>query len=497
MKTVQYYGAGNFNELSTTGRLVLWTYGQAQSVPDDIAAKLIAAGVGFVYDTDQIGGEVAKYATDSSGNVTGLVGPDGGVIALDNFFSGAATFALLGDSRNDQASISAINSLGIGRTSPAYNYFNWANALNARQFDLVAKFAISGSQSSALDGQVTQVAALTLKPKFSIIFCGVNDLAVSVSASTIATNIINAANRLIGYGITPIIFLECGSTSLTQTQLAQLFQLNERLISYADSTTGVIYYDPRNMLWNPTSSATAVVFNAGYSTEGTHTNTIGAYWLGKDFGTFMSKLLPKRERRAMSIAEYNTTSNPLTLLNNGLFTTATGGTATTIGVVGGNATPPAGWTIQGAATSNANMTTVARADGFGNDFQTTITTTGADTIQIKQDAAAGQRGAVNVGEYMQTQGEISVSGTLTNFTGIRVRHEYNDGTTTYTFYDLYIDATTGQIPEGFTAIVEPPKALFSTAPSGWVTTRYDIVTSGAASGLVVKLGRCRTTRKFS
>jgi hypothetical protein len=404
------------------------------------------------------------------------------------------TFGLIGDSRNDQQSISTIIANGVSRTFTGYSYFNWANALNNRKFNVIANFALSGSLSSALAGQISSILAMNRRPRFVIIYSGVNDLAASDTAVNIAANIISAANTLITNGMTPIIFLEAGSTSLTQTMVAQLNALNVRLETYARNTNGVILYDPRPVVWNPTSSATAVVFKTGYAPDGTHTATPGAYYLGKDFGTFIAGFLPKREPLAKAISDFNTTSNPLVLNANGLFTTTTGGTVTTIGVVGGNATPPSGWTITGAATSNANLSTEARADGVGNNVIIGVTTAGADTINLRNDTATAQRNAVSVGELMRSAVEVSVSGTLTNFCGIRVRHEYNDGSATHVCYDTYIDSTNGTIPEEFTAVLEPPDLVFSTAPTGWISTYLTIICSGAVSGLVVKFGRAITTR---
>jgi hypothetical protein len=74
--TIQYWGNVNYQEKPVTGRLVLWTRGQKQDVPDDIATLLLAAGAGFTRDLDN-SGEVAVYAQDTSGNVIGLVGPGG------------------------------------------------------------------------------------------------------------------------------------------------------------------------------------------------------------------------------------------------------------------------------------------------------------------------------------------------------------------------------------------------------------------------------------
>lgn len=63
---LQYWGTANYNEFPLTGVLRLWTTGQVQDVPDAIATKLLAAGVGFQADSHNYRGEPAIAVSDPS-----------------------------------------------------------------------------------------------------------------------------------------------------------------------------------------------------------------------------------------------------------------------------------------------------------------------------------------------------------------------------------------------------------------------------------------------
>ena len=70
MKTLQYWGTGNFQEHPYTGRIVTWTEKEKQTVDDAIATKLLAANAGFVLDNDESG----EVVTSQINSVTGGIG---------------------------------------------------------------------------------------------------------------------------------------------------------------------------------------------------------------------------------------------------------------------------------------------------------------------------------------------------------------------------------------------------------------------------------------
>ena len=69
MKTLQYWGTGNFQEHPYTGRIVTWTEKEKQTVDDAIATKLLAANAGFVLDNDESGEVVTSRIDPVTGGI--------------------------------------------------------------------------------------------------------------------------------------------------------------------------------------------------------------------------------------------------------------------------------------------------------------------------------------------------------------------------------------------------------------------------------------------
>ena len=74
MKTLQYWGTGNFQEHPYTGRIVTWTEKEKQTVDDAIATKLLAANAGFVLDNDESGEVVTSQINSVTGGRKLLIG---------------------------------------------------------------------------------------------------------------------------------------------------------------------------------------------------------------------------------------------------------------------------------------------------------------------------------------------------------------------------------------------------------------------------------------
>jgi len=275
------------------------------------------------------------------------------------------TCVLLGDSRNDQATSGGAIINGLTRTKTALNWFNWYNALNNQPLQLIAKYAVSGSLTSALDSQITNTLNINPLPQFAFIWSGVNDLSNSVLPLVSFTNVKAACLRLLSSGITPIVFLESGSTSLnTATLVARLFEYNERLRGLAETNPLIFVFDAAAAMWDPIGAAwtatPAVVFKAGYSVDGTHPSNLAGNALGSAFGTWFGTPTKGVESRPATIGEFIVANNPLDAVLNGLFTTTTGGTSGGSGTLAGG-TVPANWGLNTGATgtsvtlSNANL----------------------------------------------------------------------------------------------------------------------------------------------
>jgi hypothetical protein len=420
------------------------------------------------------------------------------------------TCVLLGDSRNDQATSGGAIVNGLTRTKTALSWFNWYNALNNQPLQLVAKFAISGSQTSSVydtgsraagnapADQVASVLALNPLPQFAFIWSGINDLSNTVLPIISFANIKNGCLALLNAGITPVVFLESGSTNLnTATLIARLFEYNERLRGLGESNPQIFIFDAAAPMWDPTGAAwtatPAVVFKTGYSLDGTHPTNLAGNAIGVAFGSWFGTPTKGVESRPATFGEFIFANNPLDAVLNGLFTTTTGGATSGAGTLS-SGTVPANWTLNlGAAGSTSTLSTAAGV--AGNVLTNVITVTGATILKLQQDAPTAAKNAAGLGDIFQCGWELTVTAG-TNLQGINVIHEYNDGTNTFTYYDMYCQASAANGPQAFTVQCQPlPMTLTSLPASGWITTRIEIVFSGAG-GATVGMGRVRNRKRL-
>lgn len=408
------------------------------------------------------------------------------------------TCALLGDSRNDQAFSGGALSNGLKRTKTALHWLHWFNALNGQKLACIASYAVSGSRTSDLDGQITNLLALTTLPQFAFIWSGVNDLSNSVTALTAFTNVSNACTRLLSAGITPVVFLEPGSTSFTTSALvAALFEYNERLRGLAHSNRAVFVFDTTSTMWNPTGAAwtstPAPVFKTGFSLDGTHPTNLAGNALGAAFGAWFPGIILGVDTRPACIGEFLFANNPFNAIVNGLFTTTTGGSTGGSGTLA-SGTVPASWSLNtGASGTSVSLATAGGA--AGNVLTATITTTQASTVKLSQDVTTTVKNAAAINDIFQAGYELTVSGG-TALRGINVIHEYNDGTNTFTYYDLYCQASAADGPQAFGPIVcIPSQMVITTTPSGWITTRIEAVFSGAG-GATISVARARFRKRL-
>jgi hypothetical protein len=411
------------------------------------------------------------------------------------------TCTLLGDSRNDQATSGTVLLNGLTATKTALHWLNWYNALNNQPLQLTSKFALSGTLTSALAGQITSLLLTSPLPEFAFIWSGVNDLAQSVLPLTSFNNVKAACITLLNNGITPVVFLDTGSTSLnTATLISRLFEYNERLRGLADSDSRILVFNACATVWDPTGAnwtgTPAPVFKTGYSADGTHLINLGGYNLGVDFGTWFTPATTKvNDSRPLTIGEYVFANNPLTMIANGLFTTTSGGTTGGSGTVS-SGTVPASWTLNTGAAGTAHALSTA-GGAAGNVLTDVITCSGASTVKLSQDAATAARNAAALGDTYQSGWELTVSAG-TNLQGINVIHEWNDGTSSHTYYDLYCQSTSaGNGPQAFGPVqCQPIPMTLTTLPTGgWITTRIEIIFSGAG-GATVAIDRVRHRKRL-
>lgn len=493
-QTIKYIGTtSRWPELAFTGQQSVWNPGQLEERSDAEVAKLLATGLFEVANL--------PVATVKTHPITGVLGLQAGVGTFQLGQVATGTAALLGDSRNDQQSNGVVTYGAIGRTKTATHWFNWYNALNNQPLTLHSKYAVSGSLTTALDGQVTSLLALSSPlPQFAFIWSGVNDIATGNTALSAFANLSAACLRLINNGITPVVFTDPGATSLnTSARLVQLFEYNERIRGLGESNRKVLVFDTTAVLWDGSAASwtttPAPAFKTGYSFDGTHLINLGGYNLGLAFGTWFANRVLPFDARSACVGEMVNANNPLALIANGMFTATTGGTTAGAGSLTGPV--PASWTYNRGANAGTATTisTAANANGFGNDLTLAITTTAADTTRLMQDLASGVRTGLAVGSIVQAGFEIVVTGGA-NLQGVNVRHEYNDGSSSHTYYDLYCQtANSGNGPQAYSVVVQPDQMTITSVPSGWVSAILDFVFSGAGGATVV-VRRAKYRRKL-
>jgi hypothetical protein len=362
------------------------------------------------------------------------------------------TFDFIGDSRCD-AIASAIT--GQLHGTEANHWFPWVRALSNHKYKLGLALGISGktpdqyintnlpqalaSKSGWLVFDKPMVNALAAVPN-SGVFPYTNTDGIVVTSTNVAqvsvNAIIAAATKALALGKRVIVTAEPGSTGLSTALVAQAFLGSDMLKAWAEATPNVTFVDPRPYIYNTTSSATAIAFKAGYSSDGTHAYPAMAFAEAINvWKPLLDPVVLGGDNGPSNIALVNSTYSR-EMFANPLFNTLTGGIRTTIG---GTGNVPGGLTITGPAGSTVNITSVANANGLGNDVTFAITTTGAGTVQFLMAQPANGLWALN--NYLTCGVDVDVtSGAsnvavpyLTNAIGTVVSGS-NTGASTYDMY---------------------------------------------------------------
>lgn len=326
-------------------------------------------------------------------------------------------FDTIGDSRDARMFVLATNSIALSSA----HWFNQANGLANRRYQLGINAGASGCRTDQYLAQSNLAPLLASNSQWVIFdFPAFNDMnpqtgnaGITAATSTtlqtctnasgsfpytnnngtnvtstnvgqvVADNIIAAVKQFLAAGKKVIITQEVGSTGFGVSQITQMYDLRARMAAFALATPGVYVWDAGPALWNPTSASNAIAFKTNVSLDGTHFKTLGGYYAGVAFNSFISGLIPVADTTISNINNVNS-SNPRQLINNPLFTTVTGGTNTTCNTTG---TVPSGWTLVcGQASTAVTITNGAEANGLGNTISLAITSAGADVIRFQSNA---------------------------------------------------------------------------------------------------------------
>lgn len=415
-------------------------------------------------------------------------------------------FDFIGDSRS-----AAINSGATIASKCSNHWFPWATALSQQRYRLGLSLGIPGKRTDEyINANFAQM--LSSKAAWAVFDMGcVNDLSAlpsggfpftnqngvvvtSANVGTVAaSNVIAAAQQALAIGKKVILTCEPGATGLTQAILGQMYEYNTRLRAFAEATPNVYIWQPGPYVWNPVSSASAVAFKSGYSSDGTHYTTLGAYAIAQGFIAYFDSVLPKTNLKIGNINNVNAT-NPRQLINNPLFNTLTGGTCSTMTLSSG--TVPSGWNVTGAAGSSVAITSASEPNGYGNAVTFAVTTTGADTVTIRSNQPATS--LWNLTDILETGIDVSVaagSSKASVFAHLPVSTDNG----TIDCYDLYPPSGMGDGPTTayslrFRTLPNSPKA--GAATKSFIEARTRIQFSAAGS-CTVTLSLADLSRRMS
>lgn len=323
-----------------------------------------------------------------------------------------------------------------------------------------------------------------------------NKVTSSNVGQMVAQNVITACRAIVSRNKRCIITEEPGSTTQSAAT-SQVYDLNARLEAFANANPGWVYIWSYNQaVWNPTGSTSAIAFKSNYSVDGVHYSPLGADQQGIAFNTAFQNLFPAYD---FSVANENfiNGTTPLSIVNNPLFTTLTGGTSAGCGTITGSI--PSGWEISchNSATT-VTVTSASDPNGYGNDITLAITTTGADSgVSF---FSVGNNAQWSASDYIQGGVDISVTGTPSNACLYFATQMVTSGGNSQQ-YDMYPNSTTAcpnyaysyrlrsqplKPPAGTNSFSDPADVIviFSgagsityTASRAWASRRY-IWTSG-------------------
>ncbi len=343
--------------------------------------------------------------------------PDGVTISPSNVARSLPKLvSMIGDSRAAQQKAD-VTTLQSGTSWQALNV---ANALMGNPLKTVGNYGISGNRT---DQYFASNLTTSIGDTSEIVIfwsCCVNDISqalggyTSVSGTSItmsnvaqvaAQNAINAVTAALQAGKRVILVSEPGSSGFTSAQVAAVAEVNQRLAEFTENTPGVLLWDIRPVIWDSTTSSTAIVFKSGYSFDGTHLNSKGGYFAGKALATFLAPIVPAYQ--AWKAVDYQ--AGPNQLVSNAIFSTVTGGTHDGSGTVTGNI--PSGWNVRPLSSTTSVAVSSSADSDAGNDVTLTITASAVDTIYFDFNVDSS---LYSLGDVVQAGCDVSVASGSSN-----------------------------------------------------------------------------------
>lgn len=316
---------------------------------------------------------------------------------------GAQTVVITGDSITQQMGYTD-NVI----TQADLSYAVWANALMGGRFTFVNNAGVGSTKSDTMLANMDE-KVLAYQPDWCWMLIGANDANASsgTSADIIAgfkANVSAAIGKCRAAGVRVLIGTIMptlsSNTSWSAERVYRVHTMNSWIRALPFVYPGLVVADFAAAVVDPTSASCQPKSGYLQADDGIHPSHKGAYYMGLVVKDALEAITPKVPRLVDSVTNtYGYNSAGQQMFANPLYTTTTGGTNSTSGTITGNV--PGSCQLQKAGTWGASYgtsDTVARADGFGNDWRVSVTNTGANedtlsltTFNINTLFAAGDR----------------------------------------------------------------------------------------------------------
>ena len=419
----------------------------------------------------------AKFATDASGNVTGLVGPDG--VGYPVPTQRAARVAIMGDSIASQNTSTSATT----NHKRLHGYLSWALAFLGQPWEFTAadNFAVAGSTLGViLANQLPALkAAVQAGTRYQRVFisAGTNDTNASRALADIKADYQALFNGIRGLGAIPVChgILPRGADASLTTAKKLNMQLNEWLAQQAEA--GLIEFIDvgESVADNSTAfgnALTTCMYDSG--TVNLHPNARGAFLIGKAISAYYKArgIAPGLKVATQAGDVFDRTNNPYgSLYSNPLLQ--------------GGTTAPTGMSTSGGTWSKVNRT--LDNGQVRTDCQCVLA---ASTTHYLYDdwVTTGDWASTELqpGDVIEARAIIAVTSGV-NINAIYLKHTENDGVTAFDATDLH-SADAG-LPDGTYELhlKTPPITVRAYGGSGnaSIFTRLDVVTAAGASGTAV------------
>jgi hypothetical protein len=388
------------------------------------------------------------------------------------------TVVAIGDSR-----VAQIHADGAFRNKSAYNHFSMGNALAGNRAILLKNFGVSGQRTDEILPRLK--SAIDTGAYVLYIHAGVNDIAqnyptAATSGVTTFNNLRIMIDAAVDAGMLPLVVLEPGANNMTPAQITQLWILNQLLREYAEVCPHLVLFDLGAAIYNMAATSSTALALVG-TIDGVHEGVLAGYNGGKAFAQVLMAIMPPRPHGVRSATEVPANSSTY-LVNNPMFTTATGGGLGT----GFTGTVAGLWSTQrsGAATGVASVGTAADGSGLSEQIVQATFAAAGEEVRVVQDIAIG---LWNPGDILEAHAEVAVDAGSVNLASVMLYLQANGtiggSAAPITAMDGYSAAGMGSTTtEAYKVNLSTEKLIVPNYDvKSWVTMHVKAIGSGAGS----------------